>query len=99
MIEKEEKQKKEYKNPVLFLRKSKQGEHLYAFNRIKDLEKMKDNAEEGLILGKNVGSLLLNISEVVKLVDGKVDWIKISVLPPREDAEEEATGKGQRALG
>ena len=98
MEEQEEKEEKTYKNPVLFLRKSKAGEHLYAFNRIIELEAMKDDAEEGLVLGKNVGSLLLNVSEVVKLVDGRVEWIKVSVLPPREDAEE-ATGKGQRALG
>ena len=87
MIEKEKEEEKTYKNPVLFLRKSKAGEHLYAFNRIIELEAMKEDAENGLILGKNVGSLLLNVSEVVKLVDGKVDWIKISVLPARDSEE------------
>ena len=90
LLEREEAEnanQKTYKNPVLFLRKSKAGEHLYAFNRIKDLVKMKDDAEEGLILGEGVGSLLLNISEVVKLIDGKVEWIKVSVLPARDSEE------------
>ena len=76
-------EEKTYKTPVLFMRKSAAGEHLYAFNR--DAED-----EEGTILGEGVGSILLNISEVVKLIDGKIDWIKVSVMPPREDAEDSA---------
>lgn len=71
-----------YKVPVLFMRKSRAGEHLYAFN----VEK-KD--AEGMVLGNEVGSILLNVSEIIKLVDGKLDWIKVSVLPPK-DAENSA---------
>ena len=74
---KKEEEKKEYKNPVLFMRKSAKGEHLYAFNV--------DKADgTGSVLGSEVGSLLLNVSEVVKLLDGTLAWIKVSVLPPNE---------------
>ena len=69
---------KEYKTPVLFLRKSKAGEHLYAYNRVKE-----DGGDS--ILGGDVGSLLLNVSEVVALLNGKMDWVKVSVMPPREE--------------
>ena len=79
LLEREEVEEKTYKNPVLFLRKSKAGEHLYAFNR--DKEGGGDS-----VLGNGVGSLLLNVSEVVALVDGRVDWIKVSVLPAENSA-------------
>ena len=81
-ITEKKKEEVKYKVPVLFMRKSHAGAHLYAFN----VEK-KD--AEGMVLGNDVGSLLLNVSEIVKLIDGKSDWIKVSVLPPR-DAENSA---------
>lgn len=71
----EEDLRKTYKNPVLYLRKSKAGEHLYAFN----VEK-----EDGMVLGGGVGSLIVNVSDVVRLIDDKIDWIKVSVLPAEE---------------
>ena len=70
IMEKMEEEKKVYKNPVLFLRKSKAGEHLYAFN----IEK-----EGGMVLGGGVKSLILNVSDVVKLLGGEVDKIKVSI--------------------
>ena len=76
MEEKEDLGEKTYKHPVLFLRKSKAGEHLYAFN----VEK-KD--AEGMVLGNDIGSLLINVSEIEKLLDNKMGWVKVSVLPPR----------------
>ncbi len=57
----------EYTNKVLFLRKSKKGKHLYAFQR------------DG-ILGGGVGSIVLNVSEVKDLIDGKAEWIKVSAM-------------------
>ena len=70
IMEKEEEEKKTYKNPVLFLRKSKAGEHLYAFN----IEK-----EGGMVLGGGVKSLILNVSDIEKLLGGEVDKIKVSI--------------------
>ena len=68
----ESKEEKKYKNPVLFLRKSKAGEHLYAFNR--------DEA-----LGGEIESLIFNVSDVKKLLDGKMEWIKVSVMEVKEE--------------
>ena len=62
------KQPKTYKQPILFLRKSKGGKHLYAFNR--------DGA-----LGGGVKSLIMDISEVERLLAGSTEWIKVGVLP------------------
>jgi len=68
--EKEEEEKR--RQPVLFLRKSKAGKHLYAFNR----------EEEGTaVLGGEVGSLIMDVSEVEKLLAGSTEWIKVGVLP------------------
>lgn len=62
----------DYKNSVVFLRKSKKGEHLYAF----------DN--DGAFAKAKEGSILLNISEVEALIAGKFESIKVSVMP-KED--------------
>ena len=74
----DEKGKRAYKVPVLFLRKSKAGKHLYAFNRVD--EEGKD------VLGGDVGSVLINISEIEDVLTGKADWVKVSVLPAEKDA-------------
>ena len=57
----------EYKTMVVFLRRSKKGAHLYAFNR------------DG-ILGGDVGSILMDVSEVERLIAGSTEWIKVSVI-------------------
>jgi hypothetical protein len=75
---KSEKEKKEYKRPVLFLRKSKAGNHLYAFNRETD--------DGGEVLGGGVESLLMNIADVEKVISGEYESIKVSVML-KEDAE------------
>ena len=59
---------KVYKTKVIFLRKSKAGAHLYAFNR------------DG-ILGGDVGSILMDVSEVKRLIAGSTEWVKLSVIP------------------
>jgi hypothetical protein len=64
----EEEEEKTYKNPVLFLRKSKAGKHLYAFNH--------DGA-----LGGDVGSIIMDVSEVERLLEGSTEWIKVGVIP------------------
>lgn len=66
------KEKKTYKTPILYLRKSKAGNHLYAFNVEKDGKKS--------VLGGGVESLLVNISDVQAVIDGKMEWAKVSVL-------------------
>ena len=64
-------EKKSYKQPVLFLRKSKVGKHLYAFNR----------EEEGVsVLGGRIGSILMDVSEVERLIAGSTEWIKVGVI-------------------
>ena len=70
--QKVEEEEKGYKNPVLFLRKSKAGKHLYAFNY--------ENA-----LGEDVGSLIMDISEVEKVITGKSEWCKVGVIPVKEE--------------
>jgi hypothetical protein len=75
-----EEKKPEYKRPVLFLRKSKKGNHLYAFNMEKD-----DDGED-MVLGNNIESLLMNISDVEKVISGEYDSIKVSVMV-KEEAE------------
>lgn len=57
----------EYKHKVVFLRRSKAGKHLFVFDSRKDLEAG--------------ASLIMDISEVERLVAGTTDWIKVSVLP------------------
>ena len=70
----------EYKNKVLFLRKSKSGTHLYAFNREK-------------ILGEGIDALLINIAEIEPLIDGRFESIKISAMPVKEEKPAEKTVK------
>jgi hypothetical protein len=71
----EEEEQKAYKNPVVYLRKSNKGQHLYCFN------------VEGC-LGEETGSLVMNISDVSAVISGHMEWCKVSVLPPsKEDAE------------
>lgn len=60
-------EKKTYANPILYLRKSKKGEHLYAFN------------VEGC-LGGETESLVMNISDVLAVIEGRMEWAKVSVL-------------------
>jgi hypothetical protein len=62
--------KREYKNKVVFLRKSKKGKHLYAFNN----EGALDNAE----------SILMNVSEVQALIAGEFESIKVSIMEKKE---------------
>ena len=71
-------ERKTYANPILYLRKSKKGEHLYAFNvNAKNLE---GEETEDMVLGGNIGSLILNVSDVEKLLADKLDWVKVSVV-------------------
>lgn len=63
----------EYKNKVVFLRKSKKGEHLYAFDY------------NGAFASAIEGSLVLNISEVEALIAGRFDSVKVSVMPKKEE--------------
>ena len=72
-------EKKVYANPILYLRKSKKGEHLYAFNVDKD-------GGEDKVLGNEVESLIANISEVSAVISGRMDWCKVSIMP-KEDGE------------
>jgi len=65
---------KEYKNKVIWLHKSKAGNHLYAFGN------------EGVF--HNVKSILMNISEVEALIKGDVDGIKISIMEDKEEEED-----------
>jgi hypothetical protein len=67
----------EYKNKVVFLRKSKAGKHLFVFD-----------SREDLISG---GTLIMNVSEVEELITGERDWLKVGILPPKEEAEGSAT--------
>jgi hypothetical protein len=62
------KEEEGYKNKVVFLRRSKKGAHLYAFNY------------EGA-LGGDVGSLIMDVSEVERLLEGSTEWIKVGVIP------------------
>ena len=64
----------EYKNKVIFLRRSKKRAHLYAFNR--------DGA-----LGGGIESILMDISEVERLIEGSTEWIKVSVMEVKEEGE------------
>jgi len=78
---KKEEEKKEYKNKVLFLRKSEGGKHLYAFQR------------EGILSGE-VESLLINLSELVEFLENpKIKWVKVSAMP--KTAEDSATEGGE----
>ena len=90
IMAKEEKleEKKTYKRPVLFLRKSKAGKHLYAFNMVKDLREEDAEDADMMVLGGGVESLLVNISDVEKVISGEYESTKVSVmLKEKEDAE------------
>jgi len=69
---KEVDEKHVYKNKVVFLRLSKSGEHVYAFNR------------EGA-LGAEVASLIANVKDIRAVIDGKGDWAKVSVIEEKEE--------------
>jgi hypothetical protein len=66
-------EKKGYKNKVVFLRKSKKGKHLYAF-------------DNGGAFAK-VETILMNISEVEALIAGECECIKVSIMEKEDGAE------------
>ena len=66
---------KEYKNKIVFLRKSKKGEHLYAFDY------------NGAFKTAIDGSLIINVSDVEALIAGKYESIKVSIMPKQEQRE------------
>ena len=69
---------RKYKRPVLFLHKSKAGEHVFLFNaQAKDEN---GNETDVAILGGEVESLIANISDVAKVIDGTLKWCKVSVM-------------------
>ena len=70
--EREVENKKVYKNKVVFLRLSKGGDHVYAFNR------------EGA-LGEKVSSLIANVKDIQALLEGKAEWSKVSVVEVKEE--------------
>lgn len=72
-VKRNEMKKREYKNKVVFMRKSKEGHHLYAFNN------------DG-VLGGGVKSVLVNVSDVEKLLGGEYESIKVSIMPSDEEA-------------
>lgn len=73
---------KEYKNKVVFLRKSKKGEHLYAF----------DN-EGAFALAE---SIIMNLSDVKALIEGKYGYIKISIIEKEpENAKRDPEAKSR----
>jgi len=72
MAKDKKEEEKVYKNAVVFLRLSKGGDHVYAFNR--------DGA-----LGEKVSSLIMNVRDVRLVLDGKGDWAKVSVLEVKEE--------------
>ena len=71
--EKLEEEEVEYKNKVVFLRRSKKGDHLFVFD-----------SREDLIPGS---TLIMNVSEVERLIGGQTEWIKVSVLKNDEGSE------------
>ena len=73
MTKQEKKEKEVYKNKVVFLRKSKIGDHLFVHDSRGDLVKG--------------GTLIMNVSEVERLLSDGTKWIKVSVLPPESAAE------------
>ena len=60
-------EEKKYKNSVLFARVSKEGNHVYMFNH--------DD-----ILNPKYESLLMNISDLKNLLEGKYESIKVSAM-------------------
>ena len=82
----EEEETKTYANPILYLHKSKKGGHLYAFNVEKKgnqgggSENPIPGASEDMVLGNDVESLILNVSDVSAVLDGQLKWAKVSVV-------------------
>lgn len=74
MVEAQQKIEKAYKQKVIFLRRSKKGAHLFAFNY------------EGA-LGGDVGSIIIDVSEVEKVIAGKTEWCKVGVIPAEKQEE------------
>jgi hypothetical protein len=66
-------EEKKYKNKVVFLRKSKKGKHLYAFDNEGALSKAE--------------SILMNISDVQALIAGEYESIKVSIMEKEDGAE------------
>ena len=77
--EQEKKEDKVYQNPILYLHKSKTGGHLYAFN----VEK-KGGEEGDMVLGNDVESLILNVSDISAVLEGQLKWAKVSVVLKEE---------------
>jgi hypothetical protein len=75
-----EEEEKEYKNKVVFLRKSRAGEHLYAFDY------------NGAFASAVEGSIIMNISEIEALIEGKFDSIKVSIMPKKDEIAEVKNG-------
>ena len=71
--EKKEEEEKVYANPILYLHKSKKGGHLYAFN-------VEKKGGKGMVLGDEVESLILNVSDISALLEGSLKWAKVSVV-------------------
>ena len=82
--EKKEEGKKTYANPILYLHKSKKGGHLYAFNVIKDLKEGDAEDTEMMVLGGEVESLIMNVSDVSAVLEGEMKWAKVSVVLKEE---------------
>ena len=75
MAKKQKEERKEYKNKVVFLRLSKAGDHVYAFNN------------EGA-LGENVESLIANVKEVERVLEGVIGaYAKVSIMEVKEGDE------------
>lgn len=74
---KEEIEEKQYKNKVVFLHKSKAGNHLYAF----------DN--NGAFADAKEGSIIINISDIEALLSNDFQSIKVSIMPKDSRKENE----------
>ena len=83
MATKEEEEKKVYKNPVLFLYKSKEGKHLFAFNM--EIRNVEGRTDGDMVLGGDVRSLLVNVADIEKLLSGEYKSVKVSVMPMEEE--------------
>lgn len=82
MPKEKEAEKHIYKNKVVFLHKSKKGDHLYAFDY------------HGAFISAIEGSIIMNVSDVEALIAGKFDSIKVSIIPKKdeEDAADPKSG-------
>ena len=79
MTKEKKEERTEYKNKVVFLRLSKAGDHVYAFNN------------EGA-LGENVESLIANVKEVERVLEGvKGAYAKVSVMEVKEEDEKSSS--------